>query len=88
MVHLREWRQILFNFIREIRDQNNRGIVVEFSRVGLIDVADVYLYSGNVLFARHTTTASRIRVSGSYNQPSYNLYFVSQVEWAHSAPTS
>ncbi len=35
MVHLREWRQILFNFIREIRDQNNRGIVVEFSRVGL-----------------------------------------------------
>ena len=68
MVHLREWRQILFNFIREIRDQNNRGIVVEFSRVGLIDVADVYLYSGNVLFARRTMTAFRIRVSGSYNQ--------------------
>ncbi len=38
------------------------------SNVGLNDVADVYLYSGNVLFARHTTTASRIRVSGSYIQ--------------------
>jgi|GEM_PF-5396710 len=29
---------------------------------------DVYLYPGNVLFARSTTTASRVRVSGGYIQ--------------------
>ncbi len=34
--------------------------------IGLNNVANVYLYSGNVSPERHTTTASRIRVSGGY----------------------
>ncbi len=38
------------------------------SNIGLSCVANVYLYSGNVSPERHTTTASRIRVSGSYTR--------------------
>ena len=38
----------------------------QISNDGLDDVANVYLYSGNVFPARRTTTASRIRVSGGY----------------------